>query len=170
MVRSPCIEAVLRDIKRAEYRSRPITIRGRFFLDLGRARYGVVKVDEMLAQDGIRHLTSDRLPRSEVVGTAELVDVNEEIGEFYWRLRHPERSANRPGDHNRCGSIRSERRQHPANLTPQPHAPPTQLSLGRPLRSWERIPGVAVVCRGDSGKVGEVDRPDKGPSRRRQRR
>jgi hypothetical protein len=85
-VRQPHAEAILRGIKRVEYRSFATHRRGRVLLYASR-----IPVDDVagwMRKYGMEQEEYDGLPRGVVVGSVELFDSNG--GEWY--LRHPERA------------------------------------------------------------------------------
>ncbi|WP_218934496.1 ASCH domain-containing protein [Rosistilla ulvae] len=88
-VRQPHAEAIMRGIKKVEYRSSTTKIRGRIFIYAGLGRYDAAEESDWMAEYGIRDVTCDDLPRGAIVGTVELFDSKE----GQWYLCRPERAA-----------------------------------------------------------------------------
>jgi len=70
-IRQPHAEAILRGVKKIEYRSRPTSIRGWIHIYAGKGRYSAEDEAEMMADYGIRGVTCDDLPRGVLVGTVD---------------------------------------------------------------------------------------------------
>ncbi len=87
-VRQPHAEAILRGVKKVEYRSGPTKIRGRILIYASLGRYSAEDEAEMMADYGIRDVTCDDLPRGVLVGSVELYDCDG--GE--WHVRNPVRA------------------------------------------------------------------------------
>jgi hypothetical protein len=88
-IRQPHAEAILRGVKKIEYRSGPTKVRGRVLIYAGLGRYSVADEAEMMAEYGIRDVACDDLPRGVLVGTVDLFDCDG--GE--WHVRDPRRAA-----------------------------------------------------------------------------
>jgi ASCH domain len=88
-IRQPHAEAILRGIKRIEYRSGPTKVRGRVLIYAGLGRYPAADEAEMLREYGIRDAACDDLPRGVLVGTVDLYDCDD--GE--WHVRDPQRAS-----------------------------------------------------------------------------
>ncbi|MFO0814542.1 MAG: ASCH domain-containing protein [Gemmatales bacterium] len=84
-VRQPHAEAILRGIKRIEYRSFPTGIRGRVYI------YASLKLDDDLPSG--YDFPSEGLPRGYVVGSVEITDCTGKEGLYRWHLAKPERLA-----------------------------------------------------------------------------
>ena len=91
-IRQPHAEAIMRGVKKIEYRSRPTKIRGRIQIYASLWRYSADEESEMLADYRIKNVSSDDLPRGVLIGTVELIDCTAGDGEFEWHLRKPERA------------------------------------------------------------------------------
>jgi hypothetical protein len=87
-VRQPHAEAIMRGVKKTEYRSRPTKIQGRIFIYASLGRYTKDEEADMMVEYGIDDLACDDLPRGVVIGTVDLHDCDE--GD--WHLRAPERA------------------------------------------------------------------------------
>jgi hypothetical protein len=68
-VRQPSAEAILRGVKKIEYRPGPTRVRGRVLIYAGLGRYSAADEAEMMAQYGIRGVDCDDLPRGVLVGS-----------------------------------------------------------------------------------------------------
>jgi hypothetical protein len=91
-VRQPHAEAILRGIKKIEYRKQPTNIRERIYIYAGLGRYGDEDERKMLAAYGIMDVSSDDLSRGVLVGTVELVNCTAGESRWYeWHLCKPER-------------------------------------------------------------------------------
>lgn len=87
-IRQPHAEAILRGIKKIEYRSGPTHVRGRVLIYAGLGRYSAAEEAEMMEEYGINDVACDDLPRGVLVGTVDLYDCNG--GE--WHVREPRRA------------------------------------------------------------------------------
>jgi hypothetical protein len=87
-IRQPHAEAILRGVKKIEYRSGPTKIRGRILIYASLGRYSAEAEAEMMSQYGINDVTCDDLPRGVLVGSVELYKC--EGGN--WHVRNPERA------------------------------------------------------------------------------
>jgi hypothetical protein len=87
-IRQPHAEAIMRNKKKVEYRSRPTKIRGRILIYASQKRYAPEDEAKMMSAYGITDITCDDLPRGVVVGSVELFDCDG--GE--WHVRKPERA------------------------------------------------------------------------------
>jgi hypothetical protein len=88
-IRQPHAEAIMRGVKKIEYRSAPTRIRGRIYIYYAAmGRYSAAKEAKMMAEYGIKDVPSDDLPRGVLVGTVELYDCDG----GKWHLRKPERA------------------------------------------------------------------------------
>jgi hypothetical protein len=88
-IRQPHAEAIMRGIKKIEYRSGPTKVRGRVLIYAGLGRYSAADEADMMEEYGIRDVTCDDLPRGVLVGTVDLYDCDG--GEWY--VRDPQRAA-----------------------------------------------------------------------------
>lgn len=86
-IRQPHAEAILRGIKKVEYRSQATNKRGRVLIYA--SRIPVADVPLWMKKYGIRDQAYDNLPRGVIVGSVEIYDCRG--GE--WQLRHPRRAA-----------------------------------------------------------------------------
>lgn len=87
-IRQPHAEAILRGVKKIEYRSGPTKIRGRILIYASLGRYSAQDEAEMMADYGIKDVTCDDLPRGVLVGSVELYKCDG--GD--WHVRKPERA------------------------------------------------------------------------------
>ena len=87
-IRQPHAEAIMRGVKKIEYRSRPTKIRGRILIYASLGRYSSKDESAMMAEYGIKDVGCDELPRGVLVGSVELFDC--EGGD--WHVRKPERA------------------------------------------------------------------------------
>ena len=87
-IRQPNAEAILRGVKKIEYRSGPTKVRGRFLIYASQRRYGREEEAELMDDYGIKDVSCDDLPRGVLIGTVELHDCDG--GD--WRLCKPERA------------------------------------------------------------------------------
>ncbi len=86
-IRQPHAEAIMRGIKKIEYRSGPTKIRGRVLIYASTGRMPSDVEMEYLAEYRIRDVKPDDLPRGVLIGTVELFDCDD--GD--WHLRKPVR-------------------------------------------------------------------------------
>jgi hypothetical protein len=92
-IQQPHAEAILRGIKKIEYRSIPTKIRGRVYIYASKTRFGAENEKDCLDDYRIRGIHSDDLPRGSVVGTVEVYGCREDgDGGYEWLLRKPERA------------------------------------------------------------------------------
>lgn len=87
-VRQPHAEAILRGVKKVEYRSGPTKIRGRILIYASLGRYSAKDESAMMADYGIEDVACGNLPRGVLVGSVELFDCDG--GD--WHVRKPERA------------------------------------------------------------------------------
>ena len=87
-IRQPHAEAILRGVKKVEYRSGPTKIRGRILIYASLGRYSVKDESAMMADYGIGDVACGDLPRGVLVGSVELFDCDG--GD--WHVRKPERA------------------------------------------------------------------------------
>jgi hypothetical protein len=87
-IRQPHAEAILRGVKKIEYRTRPTKIRGRIHIYAALGRDSVEYESEMMAFYGIKDVACDDLPRGVLVGTVDLFDCDGSE----WHLRKRERA------------------------------------------------------------------------------
>ncbi|MBM4070789.1 MAG: ASCH domain-containing protein [Planctomycetes bacterium] len=87
-IRQPHAEAIMRGVKKIEYRSAPTKIRGRVFIYASLGRYSAKAEAEMMADYGIRDVTCDQLRRGVLIGSVELFECDG--GD--WHVRKPERA------------------------------------------------------------------------------
>lgn len=88
-IRQPHAEAIMRGVKKIEYRTRPTKVRGTIYIYASLGRYSPAEEAEMMAGYGIDDVACDDLPRGVILGTVELHDCDG--GEWY--VRSPERAA-----------------------------------------------------------------------------
>ncbi len=87
-IRQPHAEAIMRGVKKIEYRSGPTKIRGRILIYASLGRYSAKDESELMADYGIRDTTCGDLPRGVLIGTVELFDCDG----GNWHVRKPERA------------------------------------------------------------------------------
>jgi hypothetical protein len=87
-IRQPHAEAIMRGVKKIEYRSASTHIRERIHIYATLGRYTCDQEADMMGKYGIGDVACDALPRGVLVGTVELYDCN--VGE--WHLRNPQRA------------------------------------------------------------------------------
>jgi len=87
-IRQPNAEAILRGVKKIEYRSGPTNIRGRILIYASLSRYSTEDEADMMTEYRIKDVTCDELPRGVLVGSVELYDCDG--GD--WHLRNPQRA------------------------------------------------------------------------------
>jgi hypothetical protein len=87
-IRQPHAEAIMRGVKKIEFRSRPTNVRGRVFIYASLGRYSAKDESEMMADYGIKDVTCDELPRGVLIGSVELFDCDS----GNWHVRKPERA------------------------------------------------------------------------------
>lgn len=87
-IRQPNAEAILRGVKRIEYRTRPTNVRGRVLIYASKSRYSPAEEEEYMKSYGITDISRDELPRGVLVGSVEIHHC--EGGQ--WHLRHPLRA------------------------------------------------------------------------------
>ena len=87
-IRQPHAEAIMRGVKKIEYRSGPTRIRGRIAIYASLGRYSAEDEADTQEDYGMNDINLDDLPRGVIVGTVELFDCDE--GD--WHLRNPERA------------------------------------------------------------------------------
>ena len=87
-VRQPHAEAIMRGVKKDEYRSGPTKVRGRVYVYASQGRLSAADEAKWMGDYRIKDVSCDDLPRGVLVGTVELHDCDG--GD--WRLRKPERA------------------------------------------------------------------------------
>ena len=87
-IRQPHAEAIMRGVKKIEYRTRPTKVRGKIYIYSSLGRYSAAEEAEMMAEYGIDDVACDDLPRGVILGTVELYDCDG--GEWY--VCNPERA------------------------------------------------------------------------------
>ncbi len=92
-VRQPHLEAILRGVKREEYRSVPTTVRGPVYLYATKARYEPAEERTWLLRYGLAELDADCLPRGVLAGTVEIIGCRRCRGGYAWELAQPRRAA-----------------------------------------------------------------------------
>ncbi|MBX9653614.1 ASCH domain-containing protein [bacterium] len=88
-IRQPHAEAIMREIKRIEYRSGPTKVRGRIFIYASKGRYSEQDESKWMKKYRITDINCDDLPRGMLIGTVELFDCDG----GQWHLRRPERAS-----------------------------------------------------------------------------
>lgn len=87
-IRQPHAEAIMRGVKKIEYRSKATKIRGRILIYASLGRYSAKDESEMMADYGIKDVTCDELSRGVLIGSVELFDCDGGS----WHVRKPERA------------------------------------------------------------------------------
>lgn len=87
-IRQPHAEAIMRGVKKIEYRSGLTRIRGRIYIYASLGRYSADDEAEMMADYQIRDVSCDDLSRGVLIGTVELFDCDG----GNWHVRKPERA------------------------------------------------------------------------------
>jgi hypothetical protein len=86
-IRQPHAEAIMRGIKKIEYRSAATHVRGRVLIYAGLGRYAAAEEAEMMEGYGIKDVSYDDLPRGVLVGTVDLYGCDG----GKWYVRDPQR-------------------------------------------------------------------------------
>ena len=94
-IRQPNAEAIMRGVKKIEYRFRPTKIRERIYIYAAKGRFTPETEAEMMANYKIMDKDCDDLPRGVLIGTVELFDCTGDKGDFHWHVRNPERAKKR---------------------------------------------------------------------------
>ena len=92
-IRQPHAEAIMRGVKRVEYRSCPTNIREIICIYAALGRYSREEESKMMRQYGIKSVSCDDLPRGVLIGTVELYDCTGQDRDFSWHVRKPERAS-----------------------------------------------------------------------------
>jgi hypothetical protein len=87
-IRQPHAEAIMRGVKKIEYRSGPTKIRGRILIYASLGRYSAEVESKMMAQYRIKDVTCHDLRRGVLIGSVELF----ECDGGNWHVRKPERA------------------------------------------------------------------------------
>jgi len=99
-IRQPHAEAILRGVKRIEYRNRRTHIRGRILIYASLGRDPAKEEAAMMAEYGISDRRCDDLLRGVLVGTVELYDCTGRDQAFHWHVRNPDRADELTKPHN----------------------------------------------------------------------
>lgn len=92
-IRQPHAEAIMRGIKKIEYRSLRTQIRGRVQIYASLGRFSQMKEAALLSEKyKMTDVAIDDLPRGVLIGTVEVSDCTFDGVEFNWHLRNPERA------------------------------------------------------------------------------
>jgi hypothetical protein len=91
-IRQPHAEAIVRGIKKIEYRNMPTSIRGRIQIYASLGRYSAAEEAEMLEEYGIDGIACDDLPRGVLIGTVEVHDCTGKARKYNWHLSKPMRA------------------------------------------------------------------------------
>jgi len=91
-IRQPHAEAIMRGVKKVEYRSAPTKIRGEIYIYASQKRYPAADEAEMMTGYGIDDVACEDLPRGVLVGTVELFDCDG----GKWHVRNPVRLGKMP--------------------------------------------------------------------------
>lgn len=83
-IRQPHAEAIIRRIKKKEYRSVPTKIRGRIMIYASHGSYSADEEVEMLDKYGMTVVECDDLPRGLIIGRVDLSGADEDD----WHLRN----------------------------------------------------------------------------------
>jgi hypothetical protein len=85
-IRQPHAEAIMRGIKKIEFRSVRTNIRGRVQIYAGLKRYSVAEEAEMLEEYGIEDVSCDDLLRGVLIGTVEVHDCTGKARKYNWHF------------------------------------------------------------------------------------
>lgn len=96
-IRQPHAEAIMRGVKKTEYRSAATRIRGRILIYASLGRYAEEDEAEMMADYGIDDVACDDLPRGVIIGSVELYDCDE--GDWHVRAPLRAKSLRKPKKH-----------------------------------------------------------------------
>ncbi|MFI5456743.1 MAG: ASCH domain-containing protein [Isosphaerales bacterium] len=91
-IRQPHAEAILRGVKRIEYRNRRTHIRGRILIYASLGRDPAEEEAAVMAEYGISECRCDELSRGVLVGSVELYDCTGQDRDFHWHVRNPEQA------------------------------------------------------------------------------
>jgi hypothetical protein len=87
-IRQPHAEAIMRGVKKIEFRSGPTKIRGRILIYASLGRYSAQCEAAMMRKYGIKDVSCDKLPCGVLIGSVELFDCDG----GKWHLRKPKRA------------------------------------------------------------------------------
>ena len=91
-IRQPHAEAIMRGIKKIEFRSIRTHIRERIYIYAALGRYNKKQEARLMKRYRLNDVGIDELSRGVLVGTVELYRCAEGDEEFNWYLRKPERA------------------------------------------------------------------------------
>ncbi len=91
-IRQPHAEAIMRGVKKIEYRSRPTKIRERVYIYAALGRMSPEDEARWMKKYHIKDKDCDDLPRGVLIGTVELFDCTGDEGEYEWHVREPQRA------------------------------------------------------------------------------
>jgi hypothetical protein len=93
-IRQPHAEAIMRGIKKIEFRKGPTKIQERILIYASPQRYTAKEESTLMSKYGITDVSCDDLPRGVIIGSVELHDCKETSkGGPYtwgWHVRNPE--------------------------------------------------------------------------------
>lgn len=91
-IRQPHAKAILRAVKKIEFRSGLTNVRGRVLIYASPQRYSSEEEQKLMAKYGIADISCDELPRGVIVGSMELYECKREPGGPFpwgWHVRNP---------------------------------------------------------------------------------
>ena len=91
-IRQPHAEAIMRGVKKIEYRSSPTKVRERVYIYASLGRYSKCYESDRMDEYAIDDIDCDDLARGVLIGSVELVDCENGPKFFHWQLRNPERA------------------------------------------------------------------------------
>ena len=91
-VRQPHAEAIIRGVKKIEYRTRATRIRERIYIYASLGRYSPGVEAEWMSKYGITDVRCEDLPRGVIIGTIELNDCTGSGRDYHWHMSNPERA------------------------------------------------------------------------------
>ncbi|MSU78113.1 MAG: ASCH domain-containing protein [Gemmataceae bacterium] len=94
-IRQPHAEAIMRGVKKIEYRSGPTKKQERILIYASPQRYSSKEETELMASYGITDVSCDDLRRGVIIGSVELFDCQPVVGgprPWGWYVRNPEQS------------------------------------------------------------------------------
>lgn len=87
-IRQPHAEAIMRGIKKIEYRTTNTKTRGRIRIYASKTRYSAKTEAGLMEMYGIEDVDCDDLPRGVLIGTVDLYDSDG----GHWHVRDPQRA------------------------------------------------------------------------------
>ena len=91
-IRQPHAEAIMRGVKKIEYRSRPTKIRERIYIYAALGRMSPEDEAKWMKKYRIKDKDCDGLDRGVLIGMVDLWDCTGGDSDFHWHVRNPERA------------------------------------------------------------------------------